>query len=330
MIDQLMETFARHDGPAPAPDLGRRGIDAVATRRRRLRKGLVGGTAVALVALFVVGYLRSDAVSTAPSIGASAGASTAVARGPMTFLIVGTDQRPWDTNRSDLLRSDSMMLAHLPADRATPYLISIYRDEMVPFQNGQDKLNGVFARGGAKALRTAVQALTGIQIDGVVEVDFAGLIKVTDAVGGVDLCVPRRLVSEHTQRYFEPGCRRFTGEEAMDYLRQRRPFAAGDFDRQQHVREYVKALYTKLGEADLPKLLLVIEAAGAAVRIDAGAFQLAAVLGAARDAKGGVVSIAPPATFDGLRPEAAQLWAAVRDGQLPDWVTANPGQVDQR
>jgi LCP family protein required for cell wall assembly len=331
MIEELMQTFARHEDLAPPPEQVRRRIDAVATRRRRVRRGLVGGAAVALVALFAATYLRLDAVSTAPQVGASAGVSTAAARGAVTFLLVGTDKRPWDSEPNGLIRSDTIMLAHLPADRSGLYLISVPRDQMVPFRGTREKLTFVYATEGARGLRDAVRSLTGVPIAGAVEVDFAGLVAVTDAVGGVDLCVPRRAVSEHTMRIFEPGCRRFTGEEAMDYLRQRRSFAWGDLDRQAHGREYLKALYTRLGDAGLPELLGVIGAAGSAVRVDSGGLELAALFAAVRDVKAGQLSgIAPPADFDGLLPPAAQLWAAVRDGTLPDWMAANPKQVDQR
>jgi LCP family protein required for cell wall assembly len=336
MIELLKETFARHEDLAPAPGEVRRRIDVAATRQRRTRRGVVAGTAVALVALAATVFVRLDAVRTPPEVGSSAEASVVASpfQGPMTFLIVGTDKRP-NIDDSDLRRADTIMLAHLPADRSGAYLISLPRDEMVSFEGERDKLNGVFARYGARGLRDAVQNLTGIRITGAVEVDFAGLIGVTDAVGGIDLCVPRRAQSEHTGKIFEPGCRRFSGAEAMDYLRQRRSFENGDFDRQMHGREYVKALYKRLGDASLTEILNVIEAGGKAVRVDAGGFQLAGIFAAARDVKPDqVLTIAPPAEFDGpdtkFKPEAARLWKAVRDGTLPDWVMANPKQVDQR
>ncbi|GAA0925202.1 LCP family protein [Virgisporangium aurantiacum] len=328
MIEELMrETFARHEDLAPAPEPVRRRIDTVATKRRRLRRGAVGCTVVAVIALVAATFMRVDAVRTAPQLGASA-VSTFAGK-PMTILLVGTDRRPWDTNRSELLRSDSIMLAHLPADRSAPYVISLARDHFVPFQGRTDKLNGVFAIGGAAALRDAVQALTGVTVDGVVEVDFAGLIAVTDAVGGVDLCVEKRVVSRHTQRIFDPGCRRFSGDEAMDYLRQGH---TTDSVRQQHGRAYVKALLARLTGADLSRFVRVLDAARQAIRVDLGPAGLAGVFAVVKDVKPDTLAgIAPPATPDGqLLPAAAELWTAVRDGTLPAWVAANPDRVDQR
>jgi LCP family protein required for cell wall assembly len=336
MIEELMrETFARHEDLAPAAEPVRRRIDTVATRRRRWRRGAAGCAAVVLVALVTTVFMRFDAMRTAPHVGATALASAAdpAAGKPLTYLLVGTDKRPWDVDdRNNLYRSDSIMLVHLPADRSAPYVISIPRDHFVTVPGHSDKINAVYALGGPVALRDVVQELTGIVVNGVVEVDFAGLIAVTDAVGGVELCVPRRVVSDHTGRRFEPGCRHFTGTEAMDYLRQRKGFENGDFDRQKHAREYMKALYARLGDADLTQIVAVTRAAGGALRMDLGTFQLAGLLAVAKNVKPDqLVSIAPPATMDGqLLPEAAALWAAVRDGTLPAWVAANPQRVDQR
>lgn len=330
MIEELMrETFERHETLAPAPEQVRVRIDAVATRRRRWRKGTaaVGGTAVALVALVATFFIRADALSTAPVVGGSA---SAVARGPMTILLIGTDRRP-DIPDNNVLRSDTIMLAHLPGGSSTPYLISIPRDEFVSYRGQQVKLNGVFALGGAQTLRDSLRKLTGITINGAIEVDFAGLIKVTDAVGGVDLCVDRQVTSFHTDRVYGPGCRRFNGADAMDYLRQQHPFVDGDDERQQHNRQYVKALFERLANADLPEILRVVGAAGNALRIDLGGYEMAKLVALGHDIDpDDVVSITPPATPDGLKPEASRLWAAVRDGSLAQWVTANPDQVDQR
>lgn len=335
MIEELMrETFARHEIDAPSADDVRRRIDTAVTKRRRVRRGVVGCAAVLAVALVATVSMQWDALRTSPQLGASTIASAVptptVARGPLTFLLVGVDKRPGNVPGDNPNRSDTIVLAHLPGDRSAPYLISLPRYQRVPYKgDNRFVLMDVFAQGGAAALRESVQKLTGIMINGVVEVDFAGLIAVTDAVGGVELCVPRRAVSEHTYKIFEKGCRRFTGAEAMDYLRQRKSFENGDLDRQKHIREYLKALYTKLGDADLTQILAVTKAAGTAVRLDLGPFELAGLVALAGEVKPDrMVTINPPSTMDELKPQATQLWNAVRDGSLEEWVMANPGQVD--
>ena len=336
MIEELMrETFARHEDLAPVPEQVRRRIDTVATKRRRVRRGAVGCTVVAVIALVATIFMRVDAVRTAPQVAASTVASAVdpLAGKPLTILIVGTDQRPWDTEPANLRRSDSIMLAHLPADRSMAYVISIPRYQIVSFRGERQMLFDVYVAGGMAGLRDAVQGITGITLDGVVEVDFAGLVAVTDAVGGVDLCLEKRVVSEHTQHVYLPGCRRFSGVEAMDYLRQGNNRSQRDDPaRQSHGRAYVKALLTRLAGADLSQIMRVVETARTAIRMDLGPRGLAGLFAVAKDVKpDSLLGLGLPATAGGqLLPEAAEVWAAVRDGTLPAWVVANPDRVDQR
>src|SRR5690606_24328116 len=87
---------------------------------------------------------------------------------------------------------------------------------------------------------------TGVHIDHVVLVDFGGFVKVTDAVGGVDMIVEQTVTSIHPPyRTFEAGTRHFTGEEALDYVRQRYQFPDGDFARMRHQQMFLKALLDK-------------------------------------------------------------------------------------
>jgi hypothetical protein len=174
-----------------------------------------------------------------------------------------------------------------------------------------------------------VTARTRIPIAGTVEVDLGGAAAMVDAVGGVDLCVDARTVSDHRSGVvYEPGCRRFTGAEAMDYLRQRRSLPDGDHGRQRHNRQFLEAMYAKLAGADLATIAGVARAAGDSLRLDLGALQLVQLFGAVRGlSPADVIGIEPPATFEGLTPAAEDLWTAVTAGTLPDWVAANPGRV---
>jgi LCP family protein required for cell wall assembly len=314
MIEQLLhETFATHEALAPAPEQVRARITAAA-RRRRWRRRSIGGTAVALVALVALvatTLVRPDALSRPGVVGGPAylGDPTAPT-GPVTFLLVGTDRGLASGTPGP--RADAVVLAHLPAGGGAAYLISIPR--------GSDL--DVFARDGMPALRAAVTARTGIPIDGSVEVDYAGVVAMVDAVGGVDLCVDVRVVSEHRPgQVYEPGCRHFTGDEAMDYLRQRRALPDGYAGRQRHNRQFLEAMYAKLAGADLATVTAVARAAGTSLRLDLGAFQLMQLFGAVRGlSPADVIGIEPPAAAD-------NLWAAVTAGTLPDWVAANPGSV---
>lgn len=287
--DMLRETFTSHEALAPAPGQVRARI-AVAARRRRRRR-YIGGTAVALLALIVGTLIRPDAVRL-PTV---AERPAAPSQAPITFLLVGIDGGPGP--------ADAVVLAHVPAGGGVVYLISVPRD-VVP------------AGGDVAAVRAAVTARTRVPIDGTAEVDVAGLVAVVDAVGGVDLCVDVRVVSARRPGVvYEPGCRRFTGAEALDYARQRYGMPDGDRGR----RDLLEAVYGKLAGADLTTVAQVARAAGNDLRLDLGAYRLPELFDAVRNLT--------PDDVHAIDAPSDDLWTAVITGTLSGWLAAHPDQV---
>ena len=91
-----------------------------------------------------------------------------------------------------------------------------------------------------------VEQFSGVHIDHVALIDFGGFVQVTDAVGGVDMMVEETITSIHPPfRVFTAGMNHFSGEEALDYVRQRYQFPDGDFARIRHQHMYLKALLDK-------------------------------------------------------------------------------------
>jgi anionic cell wall polymer biosynthesis LytR-Cps2A-Psr (LCP) family protein len=91
-----------------------------------------------------------------------------------------------------------------------------------------------------------VEEYTGVRMDHMVLIDFGGFVKVTDALGGVDMQVEQTIKSIFPPwRTFKAGLNHFNGDEALDYVRQRYQFADGDFARQRHQQEFLKALLDK-------------------------------------------------------------------------------------
>ncbi len=138
--------------------------------------------------------------------------------GSKTMLFVGVDARPWG-NETDLVRADSILILHIPADHESAYLISIPRDTWVripAYDNGvkktreqSDKINAAYAIGGdglsgraarEKAvglLALTIKELWGLQFDGAAIVDFTGFQQVVEVLGGVDMYVDQRTTSVH-------------------------------------------------------------------------------------------------------------------------------------
>jgi polyisoprenyl-teichoic acid--peptidoglycan teichoic acid transferase len=139
--------------------------------------------------------------------------------GAKNVLLVGTDQRPWEPEGEDLVRADSIIILHIPADHESAYLVSIPRDtwvEVPAFDNGvkkigrqYSKINGAFGLGGsgltgtqARAKSIQLLALTikehwQITFDAAAIVDFTGFKEVVNVLGGVDMHVDQEVISVH-------------------------------------------------------------------------------------------------------------------------------------
>ncbi len=114
---------------------------------------------------------------------------------PTNILLLGTDNGP---GRDGPGRSDSMVLVHTDPDKHTISMLSIPRDLRVDIPGqGLDKINAAYAYGGAALAIRTVESLTGLPVNHVVIVDFSAFAELIDALGGVTIDIPRRIVSNH-------------------------------------------------------------------------------------------------------------------------------------
>lgn len=112
---------------------------------------------------------------------------------PSTTLVLGTDEGP---DRTGPFRSDAIMLVRTDPDEHRLALLSIPRDLRVDIPGeGLDKVNAAYAFGGPTLAIRTVQNLTGIPINHVVVVDFTEFREVIDALGGITVTVPERILS---------------------------------------------------------------------------------------------------------------------------------------
>ena len=88
------------------------------------------------------------------------------------------------------------------------------------------KINAAFAFGGLPLAVQTVECFTDVRIDHVMAIDFGGFKEVIDALGGVDLKVEQTITSIHKPyRKFTKGTMHMNGDEALDWIRQRKQFA---------------------------------------------------------------------------------------------------------
>ncbi|MDT5031881.1 MAG: polyisoprenyl-teichoic acid--peptidoglycan teichoic acid transferase [Actinoplanes sp.] len=239
----------------------------------------------------------TDSASPAPSPGADI-------TGPLDLLLLGVDTRvtvpDWQPH------SDAIMLLHLEAGLDSGYLYSLPRDLRVAipayapagFPGGRYKLTEAMSRGakvpgsdkanvkqGYELLTKTIEKYTGITtFQAGAILNFGGLSKLVDTLGGVTITVDQKVVSIHRrpdgtmrtmqaggggyvgpQAVYLPGTRKLVGWQAIDYARQRYT-PGGDYTRQRHQRQIVRAI---LGQArtaglaeDQGKLQSVITALG--------------------------------------------------------------------
>jgi LCP family protein required for cell wall assembly len=202
-----------------------------------------------------------------------------VAKDAMNIMILGSDSRDPDSTGGS--RSDTIIVAHLPKDRSSAQLISIPRDTWVAVPRSKDgrhggrdaKINAAYAWGGIPLMVQTVERFTGVRIDHVTIVDFAGFKEIVDALGGIDVDVEKAFTSIHPPfRAFSPGPQRMDGAAALDYSRQRKQFADGDFARIRHQQQVIRAILDKAASggvlANPAKLNSFVKATSNAVAVD--------------------------------------------------------------
>ncbi|WP_045875412.1 LCP family protein [Pseudofrankia sp. DC12] len=233
-----------------------------------------------------VGYHRFDSALTRESGWNLAGASDP--SGTMNVLLLGSDSRAGtggEYGQVDGDRSDTTIIAHFGADGSVT-LLSIPRDTLVSVvprvrgvpADGRTKLTDVLNLAGVPGLIATLQALTGLKIDHTISIDLAGFKSMTDAVGGVTVCVrllpgggTGNLNDAWSQWHGHLGENQLNGGQALAFVRTRH--ALGDerlrILRQQQFLARLLAKATSLGVLTNPaRLASLLGAVGGSLTVD--------------------------------------------------------------
>jgi polyisoprenyl-teichoic acid--peptidoglycan teichoic acid transferase len=157
----------------------------------------------------------------------------------VTVLLMGVDARPGEP--IDIgVRPDSLQVMHISGDGGTCRTLSIPRDTRTDLPGyGQSKINHALSVGGIPYQALVVEQLLGIEIDHFGLIDFAGLVGVVDAIGGV--AVTNQRAFEYEGMSFPEGQQTLSGEEALIYARFRND-SEGDFGRQRRQQEIIRGV----------------------------------------------------------------------------------------
>jgi LCP family protein required for cell wall assembly len=320
------------------------------------RIALLGGVALLIIAVIagisLYGYTKDldEDLKRTDAFSALTGDRPAkIAKGALNILLVGSDSRDPDAkeDQANAWRADTLIVMHIPADHSSAQLVSIPRDLWVnipssnsaPCTSGsRAKINASFAFGGIPRAVHTVECMTDVHIDNVMAIDFGGFKEVTDALGGVDLKVDQTITSIHKpHRVFTKGTMHMNGAQALDWVRQRKQFARGDFARMQHQQEFLKALMDKAASSGTlsnpAKLNSFLKAVTAAVTVDQS-FSLSDMAVQFRNVRGsnltfitspnkGSQTISGQSVVVSDREKAIALYQAVAADKMTGWMSAN-------
>jgi LCP family protein required for cell wall assembly len=216
--------------------------------------------------------------------------------GDQNFLVVGSDTRVGATPTEDVgdssdvpgARSDTVMIVHVPADRAGMTAVSFPRDleidrpacqrwdsvsgaytpQVIP-PTPRVKLNSAYQVGGPRCVTEVVQQLSGLAVNHFLGVDFSGFKDMVDAVDGVPICVDKPMRDSVLGTVVpRAGTSVLTGDEALNFVRARHVVGdpTSDYGRIHRQQLFLSALLRQSLSAgtllDLGKLRALVGAVG--------------------------------------------------------------------
>ncbi|MFE7845877.1 LCP family protein [Microbacterium sp. NPDC057407] len=245
--------------------------------------GVVGASAAGLVAFHVwdaANSLNANAVALGdddvlpPSLGAI--------EGGVNLLVVGTDSceganaalsGACQNGDTDGERNDVTMLVHISDEPRRVTVVSFPRDMIVPIPScpypdgtgsysamSAQMLNASYMYGGLACTAATVEQLIGDEIDFAAAIRWTGVINMSDAIGGVDVCVAGDVSDPHTGLTLAAGNHTLQGAQALQFLRMRHGIGDGsDLGRISNQQQFMSSMVRKLQSGQVlanPSVLL--------------------------------------------------------------------------
>ncbi len=190
---------------------------------------------------------------------------------PAVALVIGYDHRKDDGGPNTSGRSDTLMLVRADPSSDSISLLSFPRDMRVeircPGRTGYfDKINAAYATCGPQGSLQTVRALTGVQINYLITVNFRGFRQIVDRLDGAWIDVDRRYFNDrggpfgYAKINLRPGYQQLTGRQTLDYVRYRH--TDSDLYRVARQQQFVKAfkgqVQSSFAPLTLPKVVNAI------------------------------------------------------------------------
>ena len=178
---------------------------------------------------------------------------------PFTMLLMGIDSTDEVLEKNAIANGDTLILITFNPKTLNATMISIPRDSYVPIACWSDKAENKITHAagyGTDCMMQTIEDYFGVNIDYYAKINFKGLVKLVNAVGGVEVNVDadQTLCTDDSSRggqvCIKPGLQTLNGEQALVYARNRKQLANGDFGRGLHQQEIVMALIDKIKDID--------------------------------------------------------------------------------
>lgn len=182
--------------------------------------------------------------------------SAQVTKETFNVLISGMDKKG-EIERADALsdvnmiatinpKTKQILITSIPRD----YYVDLYKDN---YNYGKDKLTHS-AKKGIQCTQETVEQLLGIDINYYAKFNFTSFMNVVDALGGIDIDIPKYSVFGNDEGIFttwiykyemRPGLTTMDGKHALAFVRERKSFKAGDNIRNKNQMIMLKAIVKK-------------------------------------------------------------------------------------
>ncbi|MFJ4952958.1 LCP family protein [Streptomyces sp. NPDC088760] len=292
---------ARRRGAEPEAPQGRRAARRPVKKKSTAKKVLLwtgGSMAFVLVAVTAAGYLYikhlNDNITSVSDDGAGTGGFRKDEA--INILLIGTDKRTGKGNEGygdsgSVGHADTTILLHVSKDRSNATALSIPRDLIVDIpdcptqqEDGSQKVIpgsegvrfntslGQDDRTPSCTMRTVTE-LTGIKPDDFMVADFNAVKTLTEAVGGVEVCLAKDIDDPDSHLKLSEGTHNISGEQALAFVRTRHSVGfGGDLSRIGLQQQFLSALMRKLkGNSTLSsptKMVKLAEAGTKALTVD--------------------------------------------------------------
>ncbi|WP_083974770.1 LCP family protein [Kitasatospora mediocidica] len=323
-------------------------------RARVLRAGALVLAGLVLVGGGAAGYaywkLNGNIKSVDIDAQLGTGRPVAPNDGSFNLLVLGSDSRSGANaslaggNTGDTARSDTAMVVHVNQNHTLGTVVSIPRDTLVArpactAPNGtavpaaaSAMYNSAFEVGGAACAVKTTEQLTGMRMNHFVEIDFAGFAGFINAIGGATVTTTVSIHDQDSGLDLKAGTTKLNGDQALAFVRTRHGIGDGsDLGRIELQKQMVKSVMKQVGSVGLftdpGKLWSVGDTLTKSITTDSALASVSALTGLGEELKGiGTdqltmvtlpVTTAPsdPNRVVEKRPEAGQLWSALRADQ---------------